>query len=277
MMHLPLILLSCFFITFTARTEYEHTIEQQALTWKISYASMIDQEQHIQTLIDVILLSYQIAKESCIMTLAKLVIQEELLKIYTPSLSDSWQTNMQSINNDTSILESAITSIKKSQTKVQEMFSRLKQIGSRLIKINPQPTQTLIHDLKDSLITWGKQQHEIPEQLSIVQEEFSIAIATISDIKSIFNTITSTPDCKHCHLKEAAGHVAKTYKDIESVIAHVTSIRRENTLQIQRFFSLFFKAYYRTLYDQLTQQQQITLITLATDTGKLPSPDAFFR
>lgn len=276
MIHFPLILLSCFFITFTAHTQYEHTIEQQALNWKISYASMLDQEQHVQTLIDVILLSYQIAKESCIMTLAKLVVQEELLKIYTPSLSDSWQTNMQGINNDTSILESAITSIKKSQTNVQEMFSRLKQIGSRLIKINPQPTQTLIHDLKDSLITWGKQQHEIPEQLSIVQEEFSIAIATISDIKSIFSTMTSTPDCKHCHLKEAAGHVAKTYKDIESVIAHITSIRRENTLQMQRFFALFFKAYYQTLYDQLTQQQKTTFITLATDTGKLPSPDAFF-
>ncbi|OGB86102.1 hypothetical protein A3J41_00110 [candidate division TM6 bacterium RIFCSPHIGHO2_12_FULL_38_8] len=270
-----------FFITFLtlqlyAHADYEQIINHHAHAWKKSYGATLDNTAHLQTLIDVILLSYQIAQESCTMMLAKLTMQEELLKIYTPSLNDSWHTNMQVINNDTSILENALDAIKQSQATLQNIFNQLKTVAPRIIQINPQPTQTLISDLKHSLMIWGKQQHEITAQLCCIQQEFSSAIAMISDIKLMFDTMGNTAELKNCHLKEAAGCVSKTTKDIESVFAHVTQVRKISILKIQTFFTKFFQTYYTMLYQLLTTEQKYNFITLATDDKKLPHPDAFF-
>lgn len=259
-----------------AHIDYEQIINHHAQAWKRSYMDTLGNEHHLQTLMDVILLSYQMAQESCTMMIAKLTIQEELLKIYTPSLNDSWHTNLQVINNDTSKLEEALENIKQSQRTLQNIFYQLKTVAPRIIQINPQPTQTLISDLKHSLMIWGKQQHEITEHLGYIQQEFSSAIATISDMKIMFDTMGNLPEFKNCHLKEAAGYVAKSNKDIESVFAHVTQVRKLSILKIQNFFTTFFQTYYSMLYDLLTPEQQNSLITLATSDGKLPCPDAFF-
>lgn len=259
-----------------ANTDYEKIIEQHAQNWKTSYMQTLQDQDHLQTLIDVILLSYQIAQESCTMMLSKLIMQEELLKIYTPSLNDSWHTNLQVISNDSSKLEQALDAIKVSQATFQIIFAKLKNVAPRIIQINPQPTQTLIHDLKHSLMIWGKQQHEITAQLCCLQQEFSSAIATISDIKIMFETMGHAPELKNCHLKEAAGYVAKTNKDIESVFAHVTQIRKTSIVKIQSFFTTFFQIYYQMLYDLLTPEQQANFSTLATSDLKLPHPDVFF-
>ena len=264
------------YVAVFAHTDYEQIINQHAQAWKKSYIETLKDPQHLQTLIDVILLSYQIAQESCTMMISKLIMQEELLKIYTPSLNDSWHTNLQVINNDSSKLEQALETIKISQATFQAIFFKLKNIAPRIIQINPQPTQTLIHDLKHSLMIWGKQQHEITAQLGCLQQEFSSAIATISDIKLMFETMGHAPELKNCHLKEAAGHVAKTNKDIESVFAHVTQVRKTSILKIQTFFTTFFQIYYRMLYDLLTPEQQANFTTLATQDSKLPDPDVFF-
>ena len=270
------LLLFFFTLQIDAHTDYEQIINHHAQAWKKSYIDTLGNEHHLQTLIDVILLSYQIAQESCTMMLAKLTIQEELLKIYTPSLNDSWHTNMQIINNDTSKLQEALEIIKQTQTRLQHIFNQLKTVAPRIIQINPQPTQTLISDLKHSLMIWGKQQHEITQHLGCIQQEFTSAIATISDIKIMFETMGNTPEFKNCHLKEAAGYVAKSNKDIESVFAHVTQVRKISILKIKSFFSTFFQTYYAMLYHLLTPEQQSSFTTLATVDGKLPYPDAFF-
>lgn len=260
----------------SANNNYEQIIHHHAQAWKKSYIETLQDPYHLQTLIDVILLSYQIAQESCTMMLSKLIIQEELLKIYTPSLNDSWHTNLQVIHNDTSKLEQALETIKNSQTTFQTIFFKLKNIAPRIVQINPQPTQTLIQDLKHSLMIWGKQQHEIKTELCCLQQEFCTAIDTISDIKVMFETMGHAPELKNCHLKEAAGYVAKTNKDIESVFAHVTQIRKTSILKIQTFFATFFQIYYRMMYDLLTPEQQASFTTFATQDSKLPNPDAFF-
>ena len=260
----------------SATIDYKQMIYEHAQAWKKSYIQTVQDEHQIQTLIDVILLSYQIAQSSCIMMISKLVMQEELLKIYTPSLSDSWHTNMQVIHNDASKLEQALEAIKQSQAQFQIIFLKLKNIAPHIIQINPQPTQTLIQDLKDALMIWGKQQHEISAQLCCLQHEFSSAIATISDAKIMLETIGQTPELKNCHLKEAAGHVAETNKNIEAVFDHVTQIRKSNIIKIQTFFSTFFQIYYKILYDILTPHQKNTFATSATQDSKLPNPDVFF-
>lgn len=257
-------------------SDYEQIINQHAQEWKNSYIQTLTDKNHLQTLIDVTLLSYQIAQESCKMIIAKLIIQEELLKIYTPSLNDSWHTNMQVANNDSSKLEEALEDIKKSQIKLQDIFSKLKTVAPRIIQINPQPTQTLISDLKHSLMIWGKQQYEITNELGCIQQEFSSVITTISDIKVMFDTMLNASELKNSHLKEAANYVSKSNKDIESVFAHVTQIKKISILKIQSFFTTFFKIYYTMLYDMATPEQQLDFLTLATPCGKLPQPDAFF-
>ncbi|MFA5998702.1 MAG: hypothetical protein WC747_01635 [Candidatus Babeliales bacterium] len=244
--------------------------------WKTAHIDTLSNTQHIETLIDIILLSYLVTKESCHMIRAKLTIQEELLKIQTPSINDSWQTNMKIGNNDTTNLEQAIDSIKQSQIIFQEIFSKLQNLGPHLIRINPQPTKTLITDLKTALIAWGKQQHEITAQLGLIQSEFTSAIATISDIKVLFEIAFHTSDLKHAHLKKAAGYVTKTYRDIEGVIDHLTKVRKDSIDKLQIFFSLFFKTYYSAIYLSLNSEQKEYFVTQATEDGKLPLPDAFF-
>ncbi len=255
---------------------YINVVTEQAAAWKNSYIEILQNKHHLQTLMDVILLSYQIAKESCTMLSTKLVAQEELLKIYTPSLNDSWCANMQVINNDMQALEQALTKIKESQAMFQLLFEKLKKIGPEIIQINPQPTQTLIHDLKSSLMLWGKEQHNIPDELSKIQQEFTSAISNIADIKIMFNALDNIPEFKNCHLKEAAGYVAKTNKDIETIFSHVIQIRNAKIACIQNFFSFFFKTYYTMLYELCSKEEQMTMHCITTQNQKIPHPDAFF-
>ena len=128
MKYIVMLLFIFFTMQICSHSNYEQIIEQHAQEWKNSYIETLTNPDHLQTLIDVILLSYQIAKESCTMILAKLIIQEELLNIYTPSPSDSWNTNMQVVNNDTSKLEQALETIKRSQLNFQQIFNKLKNI-----------------------------------------------------------------------------------------------------------------------------------------------------
>lgn len=255
---------------------YITVVTEQARDWKNSYIEILHNKHHLQTFMDIILLSYQIAKESCIMLSTKLLAQEELLKIYTPSLNDSWCANMQVINNDMQSLEQALAKIKESQGIFQVLFEKLKKIGPEIIQIDPQPTQTLIHDLKSSLMFWGKEQHNIPEELSKIQQEFTSAINNITDIKIMFNALDNIAEFKNCHLKEAAGYVAKTNKDIEAIFFHVIEIRKAKITCIQNFFSFFFKTYYTMLYELCSKEEKMNFYCMATQDQKLPDPDAFF-
>lgn len=260
----------------TIQYSYEEVINQNALAWKTSHINDKSAEKDIQTIIDVLLLSYQIAKESYIMILAKLSIQEELFKIYTPSLFDSWQDCILVEQNNFLIIDQSLERMKQSETVFQSIFQKFKILAKNLIKMNATPTQTLITDLKNSLIAWGKQQQNLAEQLVDIQDEFTLAIATISNIKTIFETMFSSSQVNHTHLQEAAGFVSKTYKDIESVIQHLTKVRKESMYKIDEFFITFFRTYYSMIYYELSQEQRDSLSSLATDNTKLPDPNLFF-
>ena len=274
--NLLIILTICYANLISTKSEFSDSFENSAYDWKTAHIDTLSDTHHLEILIDMILLSYQITKESCHMVKTKLIIQEELLKIQTPSISDSWQTNMKVCNNDTTQLEHAIDSIKKSQTIFQEIFNKLQTVGPHLILIDPQPIKKLITDLKTALITWGKRQHEITTELGLIQNEFMSAIATISDIKILFETAFHTSSLKHNHLKKAAGCVTKTYKDIEGAIGHLTKVRKDSIDKLELLFSLFFKTYYSIIFQSLTSQQKMYFVTKATPDGKLPLPDAFF-
>ena len=257
-------------------TSYEITIEQNAHAWKNAHSKENSSVSEIQTIIDILLLSYQIAKESCIMIFAKLVAQEELLKFYTPSLYDSWYENLQIERNSSQKLEYSIETMKFSQQRFQATCTKMKSLAPKIIHTNPELIQSLIVDLKNALILWGKEQEELAQQLVDVQNEFTLAASTISDIKMIFDTMFTSAECKHVHLKEAAGFVSKTYKDIDLVVAHFTKLRQMSIVKMREFFNHFFYSYYRALYQDLDEEQKISMVVQATSDQKLPDPDAFF-
>lgn len=227
---------------------YEETIQKNATVWKKTYIDSLSNPEHLKTLIEILLLSYQLAQESCLMILAKLTIQEELFKIYTPSLIDSWQTNMQVLNNDTSKLEDAIQIIKTNQIHFKTLLEKIKLIANRLLQINPQPTQILINDLKQALLAWTKEQSAAKIEIDIIQQEFLSAITTITDLKNIFSENLHNSEFKNNHLKQAAGCVSKSYKDVETVFDHFTKLRKTTMLEIKQFFNYFFNTYYSMMY-----------------------------
>lgn len=227
---------------------YQDVIQKNASIWKKTYIDSLSNPDHITTLIEILLLSYQLAQESCTMIIAKLTIQEELFKIYTPSLTDSWQTNMQVLNNDTTILEQAVQVIKISQTNFKILLEKIKLIANKLLQINPQPTQILINDLKQGLLAWTKEQSATKTEIDLIQQEFLSAITTMTDLKNIFSETLQNSEFKNNQLKQAAGCVSRSYKDIETVFDHFIRLRKTTMYEINQFFNYFFKTYYAMVY-----------------------------
>ncbi len=255
---------------------YQEIIQNNALIWKQNNIETLTNPDHLQTIIDIILLSYQLGQESCSMILAKLSIEEEVLKIYTPSLIDSWQTNMQALTNDTSKIELALETMKISQQKIKLIFETIKLTMSRLIQINPQPTQALISHLKDGLILWTKQQCKLENEIDIIQQDFLTATSTISDLKTLFTTTIQNPEFKNNQLKQAVGCVSKSYKDIENFFSHFVKLRKKTIHEMNQFFTLFFKIYYNIAYNIAKENNFTNLKTIAYEEAKLPNPDAIF-
>lgn len=228
---------------------YQEIILKNALIWKKTYINTLSNPQHTKTLIEILLLSYQLAQESCSMIIAKLTIQEELFKIYTPSLIDSWQTNMQVLNNDTTKLEQALENIKTNQINFKNILEKIKFIANKLLQIDPLPTQIFINDLKQGFLAWSKEQTSAEVEINIIQEEFLSAIDTMTDLKNIFSNTLQNLDLKNNNLKQAVEYVSKSYKDIETVFDHFTKLRKTTMYDINQFFNYFFKTYYLMIYD----------------------------
>lgn len=228
---------------------YQEIILKNALLWKQTYIDTLSNPQHTKTLVEILLLSYQLAQESCSIIIAKLTIQEELFKIYTPSLIDSWQTNMQVLNNDTTKLEQALEVIKTNQTNIKNLLEKIKLIANRLLQIDPQPTQIFIHDLKQGFLAWSKEQTCAEVEINLIQQEFLSAISTMTDLRNVFSNTLQSSDLKSNHLKQAVGYVSKSYKDIETVFDHFTKLRKTTMHEINQFFNYFFKTYYSMVYD----------------------------
>lgn len=261
----------------TESTNYQQFIQEHAKLWTENYLHQFNTQNHKKLLIDIILLSYQIAEQSCSMMLAKLIAQQELVHLYTPSLTDNWHTNLQAIKNDTSQLLQSVTNFNQAQHNIEQIIETFKKIGPNIIQIDPQPTQTLINDLKQALLIWGKQQHDLTEELCLLEEEFIFATNAIADAKQMLQVLENIQEFKHSHLKQAAGYITKTNKDLEFVLSHVTQIRKTNIIKIQEFFVCFFKTYYQQLYNNLTYDEQTHLETTALGHIKIPPPDGYFK
>lgn len=266
-------LILLFHATAFATLRYQECLQESAQQWQETNMTIFANAAHTQILLEMILLCHKITQEACDMLLAKHTIQEELLKIYTPSLIDSWQTNLQVINNDTTKLEQALNTIKQSQVNLLSFFDQLKLITPHFLHIKPQPTQTMITNLKQGLLIWTMQQNDIAGYIDEIQTEFTSAVANIDDIKTLFSITLPSSDhaCNKNNLKQAAGCVSKTYKDVETVLQHFTAIRKTSIYRIKDFFSNFFKIYYTQLYQTLTAQQQIDV-----SREKLPAPHEIF-
>ena len=211
------------------------------------------------------------------MVISKLIIEEEILNIYTPSLIDSWQTNLQVLNNDISKIEKAVEAMKINQQKIKHIFKTIKLIASRFIQVHPQPTQTLISNLKNGLILWTKDQCKLESEIDTIQKEFSIAISTINDLKNLFTITIQNPEFKNNQLKQAAGCVSKSYKDIETVFGHFTHLRKKTMYEMSDFFNYFFKTYYSIVYDIVEKNNYTQITTLAYNQNKLPLPYEIFK
>lgn len=259
--NISIIVLVALFLTNTIlpiESLYQDAIKQSALEWTNKYIHN-NNTLETKTIIDLLFLSYQIVTESCKMVIAKFTMQQELFKIYTPSFIDSWHENLQFHQNDTKKLETALATIKSSQINLENIYEQFKKLIPYILKMNPQPTQTLIIDLKNLLLTWVKDQQVLTDQLIDVQQEFSHAIATISDFKTLFQTVAQTQEIKHVYLKEAASFYAKTYKEIDLASDHLVNLRITGILKIQQFFECFFKTYYITMHNKLRLEHDSTL------------------
>ncbi|MBP9765162.1 hypothetical protein KBD08_02400 [Candidatus Babeliales bacterium] len=258
-----IILMYCLCINYITYAEYELLIEQNAQNWQNNNAPFLKNEHNINTMIDILVLSYKITSTACAIIIAKLTVQEEILKFQTPSLIESWQTNMQIMHNDTARLDAALLTMKDSHLRFTQLVEEIRNLGHQIMHVNPQPTQTIICELKKGLLSWAKSQQDISEQIDQVQTEFLTAIHSISDIKTMLET---TSHNSNNYLKETAGCVSKTYKDIESVLNHVTHIRKASMYNIHQFFTYFFTTYYQKLC-QLALDQSINV--------KIIDPNAF--
>jgi hypothetical protein len=183
---------------------------------------------------------------------------------------------MQVLTNDTSKIEQALETIKTSQQKIKVTFETIKLTLSRFIQIHPQPTQTLISNLKDGLVLWTKQQCKIEHEIDIIQKEFLAATSTINDLKNLFTITIPNPEFKNNQLKQAVGCVSKSYKDIETVFGHFTKLRKKTIYEMSQFFTYFFKTYYNIVYNIAQENSCIGFTTIAYNQEKLPLPDAIF-
>lgn len=259
--NISIIVLVALYLTKTilpTESLYQEAIKQYAQEWTNKYINH-NSTLETKTIIDLLFLSYQIVTESCKMVIAKFSMQQELFKIYTPSFIDSWHENLQFHQNDTKKLEIALATIKSSQITLENIYEQFKKLIPYILKINPQPTQTLIIDLKNSLLTWIKDQQILTDQLIDIQQEFSHAMITISDFKTLFETVSQSQEVKHAYLKEAASFYAKTYKEIDLASEHLVNLRITGIIKIQQFFEYFFKTYYVTMHNKLELEHDSTL------------------
>lgn len=271
---------TCFLLTpmiYTQNTDnYQKCINEHAYRWITQHINQPLKQEESETLVDLILLSYQVIESSCNMILAKQTIQEELLKIKTPSPLESWQQNFQIELNDTTKLEQSLETIKKSQLSLHDMCTKFKQLASHLIHINPEPTQQLITDLKTNLIFWGAHQPDIREQFVQLQDNLKDAVLQVDNIDPLIQSVQNSKEVElHC-LKDAVIFFSLTYKKTEAALATMTTMRTESIKKLQIFFKDFFKAYYTLIYEQINIENIKNLHISSTHNSKIPEPNSFF-
>ncbi len=244
------ILVSANLFNFLTASDYETMMQQSAQEWTSKYLVPTAQDQQ-KTIINLLMLGYQIVKESCKMIHAKYRLQHDLLKIYTPSCVDSWYDNWQIQYNDLEKLETTLAQIKTCQQTLQTMYLKLKDMLPALIQTNPEPTQALIINLKNALYLWGKQQQVLTNELLEIKQAFQDATNTIGAIKNFFDIMTESLHIKHAHLTDTAYCCAKTNKQLDHVYDQFVMLRINSIMKIEHFFDIFFETYHKAIAQAL--------------------------
>ena len=226
---------------------YASYIQHKAQVWRSTCQEHLATPQAVDNIVIIITLSKDITIQSCTICLAKNHIQQELLNLYTPSLSDSWQKNLQATKNDISIMQQELLVIAECQSRLESILEQLQEQAPIIIQHSPLPIQLFIADMKSALLYWLKEQEPIDHELDGVRIEFEEALNAIVHIKSILSSIFQETYLQNHHLKQAAGSLSKTHHDIDFVIQHITQIRHEMLVKLQEFFITFFNTYEQTI------------------------------
>ena len=256
-------------------TDYHAMIQPSITIWQDKCIEQLS-TQEIVTIADMLLLSYQVVQASVTMAQARLVIQEELLKIVTLSINDTFDVQMKVQKNDLSTMKNAITTIEQAQEKMKFAYESLKNFGPLLVNIDPTSIQLFISNLKDIMLTWVKTQQKTIVDLKSIKQEFIVTIETFSDAINLFDTIIATDSIEHSQLLQGANSLTGMYKNTENIFANLTLVRQESIENFSNLLMLYFKYHYQILYDQLERRDYTQCKFITMQNHKLPEPEQIF-
>lgn len=232
--------------------------------------------QDIVIIADMLLLSYQVVQSSCIMSQARLIIQTELLKIITLSIDDTLQARLQAENNDLSIIKKEIIAIEQAQEKMKYVCNALKSFGPFIIHIDPAAIQHFIAHVKTVILHWIKTQKTLALDFKEIEQEFTTIPDLFNNVQTIFEKIYFAEKTESFHLIEGTHTLNSLYKNIETIYAHLTSIRQESILHFNHLLTLYFKYHYELLYDYIQNSDLHDYAIIATKNQQFPKPEEFF-
>lgn len=255
--------------------DYNMIIQPSVMAW---HEACIDKlsTQEIIIIADMLLLSYQVVQASVIMSQARLTIQSELLNIVTLSINDTFAARMQAQNNDLTNIKVAITEIEQAQEKIKHACNAIKGFGPIIIKIDPTVIQIFIANFKDVILNWAKYQQATIDQFQEIQEEFNCTSDLFTQVKNMFQTIINTHPTDHSQLLHGTNSLTNMYNTIESMLAHLTLIRKTSLVEFNTILTLYFKSHYQVLYDHLQSVNALDLKLVATESNTLPTPELVF-
>ncbi len=269
------LILTCSY-TFTQNiVDYGNIIQESALTWQHTCLEQLS-PQEIIIMADMLLLSYQVVQASVIMSQARLTIQEDLLKIVTLSINDSFDARIQAQSNDLSSIKNEVCKIEQAQEQIKSACDKLQSFGPIIIAIDPAVIQIFILNLKKIILKWSQNQADTLLQLDDIQKSFYNTAEILNEIKIIFQTIIDTDSMDHSQLLHGTNNLTNMYNSIEDVLKKLTCIRQNSLISFNTLFDAYFKMYYQALYNQAQHTNSLDMPLFSDPTKTLSAPDKIF-
>lgn len=268
-------ILTCSYTLTQDIVDYGNAIQESALTWHHRCLEQLS-PQEIIIMADMLLLSYQVVQASMIMSQARLTIQEDLLKIVTLSINDSFDARIQAQSNDLTSIKNAVYKIEQAQEQIKSACDKLQSFGPIIIAIDPTVIQIFILNLKKIILNWSKNQADTLLQLDDIQKSFYNTAEILDEIKIIFQTIVDTDSMDHSQLLHGTNNLTNMYNSIEDVLKKLTCIRQNSLISFNQLFDVYFKMYYQALYNQVQHTNSLDMPLFSDPTKTLPTPDKIF-
>ncbi len=230
----------------------------------------------IISIVDMLLLSYQIVQASVTMSQARLTMQKELLNIVTLSINDNFDVHIQAENNDLTNIKQAIELIEQSQEQIKSAYGKLKKFGPIVINIDPCIIQMFIANFKNVTLTWAKNQHTTIAEYDLLQDEIMKSMQAFAPIKSVFNNIASSKTIDQSQLLHGTNNLTDMYSNIEDVVAHLTHIRQKSLANFNEILIAYFKSHYQILYNHLHHKAALKFAISTIENHQFPDPEKHF-